>query len=84
MTTCYFQHNVSGKHYFKVTHCVIGGDKTGGRGGTGGLGVGALENRGWECYMRQDEKELELGGWEAGAIAGDCATMLNILQLKKS
>ena len=49
------------------------GDKTGG-GGTGGLGVGALENRGWECYMRQDEKELELGGWEAGAIAADCAT----------
>lgn len=49
-----------------------------------GVGVGALENRGWECYMRQDEKELELGGWEAGAIAADCATMLNILQLKKS
>ena len=60
------------------------GDKTGGGGGPGGLGVGALENRGWECYMRQDEKELELGGCEAGAIAADCATMLNILQLKKS
>ena len=28
--------------------------------------------------MRQDEKELELGGSEGGAIAGDCATMLNI------
>ena len=47
-------------------------------GETGGLGVGALENRGWECYMRQDEKELELGGSEGGAIVGDCATMLNI------
>ena len=42
--------------------------------------MGALENRGWECYMRQDEKEPELGG----RVAGDCATMLNILQLKKS
>ena len=49
--------------------------------------MGALENRGWECYMRQEEKELEVGvlkGWEAGAIAGDYASMLNILQLKKN
>ena len=47
----------------------------------------ALENRGWECYMRQEDKELEvevLKGWEAGATAGDYASMLNILQLKKS
>ena len=57
------------------------------QGVLGELGVGALENRGWECYMRQEEKELEVGvlkGWEAGAIAGDYASMLNILQLKKS